>query len=127
MKNKNRILKNYLNINIFNPSLLIQQKNLIDFYNNININNNIERENKYYSNINLEIKDIELNPGKEEEPKSPNIFNIRLNQTKEDLKKLSKNKWPNINICNNILELKGNVIKYNYINNIYYLYRKRKY
>ena len=119
MKNKNRILKNYLNINIFNPSLLIQQKNLIDFY--------IERENKYYSNINLEINNIELNTGKEEEPKSPNIFNIRLNQTKEDLKKLSKNKWPNINICNNILELKGNVNKYNYINNIYYLYRKRKY
>ena len=40
-----------------------------------------------------------------------NIFNIRLIQTKENLTKLSKIKWPTTAICKNILELKGNVNK----------------
>ena len=37
------------------------------------------------------------------------IYRIRLEQAKGTLIELSKRKWPNIPICKNILELKGNV------------------
>ena len=109
MKNKNKILKNYLNINTFNSGLLNQQKNLIHLYNNEHFENKniIESEINYYSNSNSQ--NYNFNKINEEESKSANIFNIRLNQTRDKLIKLSKNKWANINISKNILELKGNV------------------
>ena len=109
MKNKNKILKNYLNINTFNSGLLNQQNNLIHLYNNENFENiNIlESEINYYSNNNSH--NYNFNKITEQESKCANIFNIRLNQTKDKLIKLSQYKWPNNNICKNILELKGNV------------------
>ena len=109
MKNKNRILKNYLNINTFNSGLLNQQKNLIHLYNNKNFENRniIESELNYYSRNNSQNNNYDII--NENESKCANIFNIRLNQTRDKLIKLSENKWPNINICKNILELKGNV------------------
>ncbi len=62
MKNKNRILKNYLNNTTFSQGLLNQQNRLIEFYNSINIKNNhiIENELNYYSNRNqnIEIKKL---------------------------------------------------------------------
>jgi hypothetical protein len=109
MKNKNRILKNYLNHTTFNQGLLSQQNNLIQFYNSINNkNSNIINDLTNFSSINKKNENTEI---KKEELilECDNIYNIRLNETKEGLIKLSKNKWPNIEICKNILELKGNV------------------
>ena len=98
-----------MNINTFNSGLLNQQNNLIHLYNNENFENiNIlESEINYYSNNNSH--NYNFNKINEQESKCANIFNIRLNQTKDKLIKLSQYKWPNNNICKNILELKGNV------------------
>ena len=109
MKNKNRILKNHLNYTTFNQGLLNQQNNLIQFYNSINIKNtNIESDSNYYSCIIKKSQNIEIKC-EEEISKCAKIYNIRLNETRDTLIKLSNNKWPNISICNNILDLKGNV------------------
>jgi hypothetical protein len=112
MKNKNEIIKNHLNISTFKKNLLKQQDNLIEFYNNINQNNHIilDNDSNYYTNNAFyKIKDNNKNIT------NSNIFNIRLIQTKENLTKLSKIKWPTTTICKNILELKGNVNKINII------------
>ena len=115
MINKNeKYLKNYLNYEFLKKSLQNQQKQLIQSYNiesNINIQNNSSfklklKENNCINNSpNLSDNNlININLENNE------IFKIRLEQTKEALIELSKKKWPNINICQNILELKGNVI-----------------
>ena len=112
MKNKNEIIENHLNISTFKKNLLKQQENLIEFYNNINQNNHIilDNDSNYYTNNEFyKIKDNNKNIT------NSNIFNIRLIQTKENLTKLSKIKWPTTAICKNILELKGNVNKINII------------
>jgi len=111
MKNKNEIIKNHLNISTFKENLLKQQESLIEFYNNIDQNNNIilNNDSNYYTNNTFNIK------GNYENITNCNIFNIRLMQTKENLTKLSKIKWPNTDICKNILELKGSVNKINII------------
>ena len=113
MINKNeKYLKNYLNYELLKKSLQNQQNKLIQLYNiesNINIHNNssLKLEDNNYINNSPNLSDnniININIEKNE------IFKIRLEQTKEALIELSKKKWPNINICQNILELKGNVI-----------------
>ena len=115
MINKNeKYLKNYLNYELLKKSLQNQQNKLIQLYNiesNININNNssfkLKLEDNNYINNSPNLSDnniININIEKNE------IFKIRLEQTKEALIELSKKNWPNINICQNILELKGNVI-----------------
>ena len=111
MKNKNEIIKNHLNISTFKENLLKQQESLIEFYNNIDQNNNIilNNDSNYYTNNIFNIK------GNYENITNSNIFNIRLMQTKENLAKLSKIKWPNTDICESILELKGSVNKINII------------
>ncbi len=45
------------------------------------------------------------------------LYISRFNQTKNNLKQNSKKKWPNIKICDNILDLKGNV-RYNLYNKL---------
>ena len=111
MKNKNEIIKNHLNISTFKENLLKQQESLIEFYNNIdqNINIILNNDSNYYTNNTFNIK------GNYENITNSNIFNIRLMQTKENLAKLSKIKWPNTDICKSILELKGSVNKINII------------
>ena len=115
MINKNeKYLKNYLNYELLKKSLKIQQNKLMLSYNiesNINIHNNssfkLKLEDNNYINNSRNLNDdniININLENNE------IFKIRLEQTKEALIELSKKKWPNINICQNILELKGNVI-----------------
>ena len=109
MKNKNRILKNKLNISAFKENLSIQQDKLIQFYNDLDSSNNIfqEKDSNYYKN---NLPALYFNNKDELSlQQSPNIFTIRFNQTKDNLIKQSKEKWPNINICKNILDLKGNV------------------
>jgi len=109
MSSKKKILKNHLNLSTFNQSLLNQQNNLIELYNNINLSdkNMLRNESMFYLNnqLNIQFKKIK----EEELSKSSNIFEIRLNQTKDNLRKSCIKRWPNINICKNILELKGNV------------------
>ena len=110
MKNKTKILKNYLNTSIFNQSLLEQQKNLISYYNSVNKENNIIKKDSYYINKNKIEEKIDKKEGDEFLiPMSANIFSIRLNQTKPNLIKLSQSKWPNVKICKTVLESKGNV------------------
>ncbi len=110
MKNKNKILKNNLNNLEFKKNLSIQQDNLIQFYNDLDETNNkfLEKDSIYYKN---NLNDSFFNNNKDELSLSilPNIYTIRFNQTKDILSKLSQEKWPNINICKNILDLKGNV------------------
>ena len=114
MKSKNKILKNNLNISTFNQSLLNQQNNLKELYNNINpIDKNIIIKNDIN---NFHLQNVQLKTIKEEDlSKNTNIYFIRFNQVKDNLIKSSIKKWPNINICKNILELKGNVIIINII------------
>ena len=107
-------MKNYLNYELLKKSLKIQQNKLIQSF-HIESNTNIQKnssfklkleENNYINNSpNLSDNNI-ININVE----NNEIFKIRLEQTKEALIELSKKKWPNINICQNILELKGNVI-----------------
>ena len=116
MKNKNKILKNNLNILTFKKNLYNQQEHLIQFYNKLIISDNtyLETDSNYYMNE-LPFSEID---NKDELPLWSNIFKIRFKQTKDILIKLSEKKWPNINICKNILELKGNVkLKFNNIKN----------
>ena len=112
MKNKNEIIKNYLNISTFKKNLLKQQESLIEFYNNINQDSHIVLDNDSNCYTNIKFYNIKDN---NENITNSNIFNIRLNQTKENLIKLSKIKWPNTSICKSILEMKGNVNKINII------------
>lgn len=116
MKNKNEIIKNHLNFISFKQNLSNQQKNLIQFYNNINpINKILIEKDKNYTNEQFYSTKNQID-NHEDFSKCANIFNIRLAQTRENLIELSEKKWPNINICKNILELKGNVkIKINII------------
>jgi hypothetical protein len=109
MKNKNRILKNNLNISAFKENLSNQQDKLIQFYNDLDSSNNtfLEKDSNYYKN-NLPASYFN-NRDELSLQQSPNIFTNRLNQTKDNLIKQSKEKWPNINICKNILDLKRNV------------------
>ena len=122
MKINNEIHKNYLNNITVKENLLLLQKKIIGKYNEFEDKNNIllNKNFNYYSSN--EQKDKFDNKSIEEIEKPINIFNIRLNQTKDNLIKLSQQYWPNVKICKNILELKGKVkIKNNLINNILFL------
>ena len=110
---KEKYLKNYLNYEKFKKSLSKQQNMFIDLYTKENLN----RSQNVFTNIispkemvkceNLlpNISQNNLNNSLE----NNSIYKIRLEQSKETLIDLSKRKWPNIPICKNILELKGNV------------------
>ena len=68
--------------NIISPKEMLKCENLLPNISRNNLNNSLENNS---------------------------IYKIRLEQAKDTLIELSKRKWPNIPICKNILELKGNV------------------
>ena len=110
MKIKNKILKNYLNNEVFKENFTIQKNKLIEYYNEFNHKNKclLNNDLNHYS-YNIQLKENLDDKSLEKNEKPINIFNIRLSQTKDNLIKLSEKKWPDINICKNILEMKGNV------------------
>ena len=128
---KEKFLKNYLNYEIFRGSLMKQQNKCIQLYNeeisNINSKENPSKIKPDISNyINLSLIQINnSNNNIDNSLENNNIYKIRLEQTKDTLKELSKRKWPNVPINKNILELKGNVNYTNYI--IIQVFRKKKY
>lgn len=115
---KEKYLKNYLNYEKFKKGLIEQQNKFIDLLNKESLNKS-QKDISYinpnelinYKNIlpNLSQNNINI------PPETNNIYKIRLEQAKPALIELSQRKWPNIAICKNILELKGNV---KIINNI---------
>jgi len=126
---KEKILKNYLNNETFKENLMKQQNKLLKLYNKEN-NNNLEDfsyikpSTFYYNNKSLNLSEGNFNTLLENNDK--NIYIIRLEQTKKVLIELSQRKWPNIIICKNILDIKGNV-KIIINNNIYNKFRKKKF
>ena len=117
---KEKYLKNYLNCEKFRESLLKQQNKFFELYNQEIVNNNRVQNslNKLIPDIsnyyNISPKQI-INKNINITPEDNSIFKIRLDQTRESLTELSKIKWPNLTVCKNILELKGNVNYTNYI------------
>lgn len=115
---KEKYLKNYLNYEKFGESLLKQQKKFFELYNQEIVNNNTGQNslNKILPDVsnyyNISPNQI-INKNIHITPEDNSIFKIRLDQTRESLTELSKIKWPNLTVCKNILELKGNV---NYTN-----------
>lgn len=117
---KEKYLKNYLNCEKFRESLLKQQNKFFELYNQEIVNNN-----RVQNSLNKLIPDISnyyhispkqiINKNINITPEDNSIFKIRLDQTRESLTELSKIKWPNLTVCKNILELKGNVNYTNYI------------
>ena len=107
---KEKYLKNYLKYEIFKDNLVKQQNKLIQLYNeeiqNMNSNDSsyIKPSNSNYQNSYL-FPERDLNISLEKN----NIYKIRLDQTKDTLIEQSKARWPNVNICKSILDLKGNV------------------
>jgi hypothetical protein len=126
---KEKILRNYLNNETFKENLMKQQNKLLKLYNKEN-NNNLEDfsyikpSTLYYNNKSLNLSEGNFNTLLENNDK--NIYIIRLEQTKEVLIELSQRKWPNITICKNILDIKGNV-KIIINNNIYNKFRKKEF
>ena len=113
----------------FKENLMKQQNKLLELYNKEN-NNNLEDfsyikpSTFYYNNKSLNLSEGNFNTLLENNDK--NIYIIRLEQTKEVLIELSQRKWPNITICKNILDIKGNV-KIIINNNIYNKFRKKEF
>ena len=109
---KEKYLKNYLKYDIFKENLIKQQNKLIQLYkeenSKMNSNNSsyIKPSNSKYENLFNNFPESDLNFSLLDKN---NIYKIRLKQTKDTLIEQSKIKWPNINICKNLLELKGNV------------------
>ena len=109
---KEKYLKNYLNYEKFKKGLMEQQNKFIELLNKENLNKS-QKESLYinpnelinYKNLLPNLSQNNLNIS----PEINNIYKIRLEQAKPALIELSKRKWPNIAICKNILELKGNV------------------
>ena len=109
---KEKYLKNYLNYEKFKKGLTEQQNKFIELLNKENLNKS-QKESLYinpyelrnYKNLLPNLSQNNLNIS----PEINNIYKIRLEQAKPALIELSKRKWPNIAICKNILELKGNV------------------
>lgn len=120
---KSKQNKNFLNHKAINR-LLSQQNSIKDKYEKINIENNkelmsIKKPDDYYpgnfDNIKHNLKEL---------PQYSSLYLKRLELTKKKLIEESKNKWPKIHICPNILDLKGKVSNNIYlIINYYYLGR----
>lgn len=107
------IIKNNLNTN-FKKSLQFQQDSLINNFKNNSllyypyINNYLKyipSDSFYHKNISI-IKNKEV---KEKLLTLNNIYSVRFKQTKDALISLSKRKWPSVNYCESLNELKGQV------------------
>ena len=111
---KEKFLKNYLNYEKFKKSLSRQQNMFIELYTKENLNRNqnvitnIISPKEMVKCENL-LSNISQKNNLNNSLENNSIYRIRLEQAKGTLIELSKRKWPNIPICKNILELKGNV------------------
>ena len=111
---KEKYLKNYLNYEKFKKSLNKQQNMFIELYTKENLNRtenvftNIISQKEMIKCENL-LPNISHRNNLNNSLENNTIYKIRLEQAKETLIELSKRKWPNVPICKNILELKGNV------------------
>ena len=105
---KSKGCKNILNKNI-KGNLLSQQNKLKELYEKGNNDNKLispKNTNDFYPN---NFDGIEQNL--QELPQYSSLYLKRLEMTKKYLINESKNKWPKIHICPNILDLKGKVSK----------------
>ena len=121
MSKSSKLQKNFNDF--LKKNLSSQQKSVIEKYekleNDINNKNLVSYKNTsdyhYETLYNINIDSNEL-------PQYSSLYLKRLEFTKKKLLEDCKKKWPKINICKNILDLKGSVIQFFY--NIFY--RKNK-
>ena len=102
--------KNFLNGN-FKKSLMAQQKNLIQLYENLESLEYIRNKPKIEPNFPdyFYEKNLSFNHDSKNLQQYSIIYHKRLDKTKPKLIDECKKKWPSIKICENILGLKGNV------------------
>jgi len=117
---KQKNLNDFIKKNLSNQQKLIKEK----YEKNKNDSNNnnllsIKNKNDYHYELLYNI-----NSNSDELPQYSSLYLKRLEMTKKKLLEDCKKKWPKVHICNNILDLKGNVIII-FIINIFY-FRKNK-
>ena len=112
---KTKKITNYFNKKQKN-NLLSQQNIIIEKYENNKDNSN--NKNALLSPKNTNDLIVEnwdnIKHTLTELPQYSSLYSKRLEMTKQKLIEECKQKWPKIHICQNIVDLKGNVIKYFY-------------
>ena len=109
MSKSKKLQKNFNDF--LKKNLSSQQKSLLEIYEKQQKDSNAKNLMSYKNNNDYHYETLyNVNNNSNDFPQYSSLYLKRLELTKPKLVDDCKKKWPKIHICNNILDLKGNVI-----------------
>ena len=109
MSKSKKLQKNFNDF--LKKNLSSQQKSLLEIYEKQQKDSNTKNLTSYKNNNYYHYETLyNVNNNSNDFPQYSSLYLKRLELTKKKLVDDCKMKWPKIHICNNILDLKGNVI-----------------